>query len=591
MRKTVLICLLLCAVLFCPAALAELSLTLSMDIVPAESILDFTVTGSEAAQYRYTLTRDGKELFATESEYAFGSYLPREKGEYTLTVTQLGGSVEISKSAAFTVTDKLSLISAALPDTLSVGGAAELAPEVSGGTPPYRYVYAVTQNGETLVEQTGGERWYWSPSKEGSFVLHMAAIDSQGAAVMQHHPVLVKANTGISLIHNGGGLRGHGGQESWMVCAAEPWTAETDCDFLRIDTPRGEPGDSLVITAVSPTREYRRGTVAITSGQQRLEWTVSQSAGHEVEEEVFLFAEEQFLYIDEQHHALWAEASGSRSFAVAGADSWEISIDGEFIRAEKTGDTLTVTVEESGSAAVRNGLVTLSTPTGAGYLHIYQSPGEVDENAASAPSGINWHQEVIHSQFSGLWKTEAYGESTLEHSGCAIFALSHALERMGFEGESIQPRHLAGQYAFCLRDGGTINATLIGNAGEDFGFKTRYELYTDQRTIRDRLEKGAQFSFAVVAGHIAMVTEVSPDGSMMRIVDSAPSATWERIKNAQLYRRLADGSFSPITSLSQLEGIRYYPENNAFGGVTYWLESSYVAQRGVRLIQLRESEN
>lgn len=588
MRKNLLICLMLCLVLLCPSALAEAALTLSMEIVPAESILDFSITGSEAERYRYTLTRDGKELFSTESENSFGSYLPREKGKYTLTVTPLGGGVEISRSAVFTVTDKLTLTCTGLPDPLSVGGAAELASQVSGGTPPYRYVYAVTQNGEVLLEQTAGERWYWTPAKEGPYVLHAAVIDSQGAAVLFSYPVQVGANKGISLIPAGGGLRGHGGQESWMVCSAGAWTAETDCDFLAIDTPQGQPGDQLVITAASPTAEYRSGTVVVTSGSQRLEYKVSQSAGHEIEEEVFLFATEQRLYIDGQHHALWAEASGSRSFTVAGADAWEISIDGEFIRAEKSGDTLTVTVEDSDSAAVRSGLVTLSTPTGFGYLHIYQAPGDPGEAAASEPSGLNWTAETIYSQFSGLWKAEKYGSSTLEHSGCAIFALSHALDRLGFEDPSILPRPLAAKYAFCLRDGGTINATLVGNAGDDFGFKTRYELYTDQRTIRDRLDQGAQFSFAVVAGHIAMVTEASPDGSMMRIVDSAPSATWERIKNAQLYRLEADGSFSPITSLSQLEGIRYYPENDAFGGTTYWLESSYVAKRGVRLIQLRQ---
>ena len=93
------------------------------------------------------------------------------------------------------------------------------------------------------------------------------------------------------------------------------------------------------------------------------------------------------------------------------------------------------------------------------------------------------------------------------------------------------------------------------------------------------------FSFAVVSGHIAMVAEQSEDGSMFRIIDSAPSATMERIKNAQLYRREADGSFAPITSLTELEGIRYYIENGAFGGADYWLEASYVTKRGVRLIQ------
>ena len=52
-----------------------------------------------------------------------------------------------------------------------------------------------------------------------------------------------------------------------------------------------------------------------------------------------------------------------------------------------------------------------------------------------------------------------------------------------------------------------------------------------------------------------------------------------------MFTKEADGSFTPITSLAQLDGIRYYPENNAFGGAEYWLESRYVAKRGVRLIQ------
>ncbi len=588
MRKTIFwLALMLCILAACPAAFAEIDLALSMDTVPLETPLDFTITGAESDTYRYTLTREGKELFTTEAEYAFGSYLPREKGGYNLTVTALSSNEQTT--ADFTVVDKLTLTHRPIPATLTVGSAAEAALTAAGGTPPYRYAYAVTAGGQTIAEQTtSSDHWYWSPMQEGRYMLHMAVIDSMGATAMLRKPLTVEAHEGLALVPTGGALCGHGGQKSWMVCSTQPWTAETTSDFLHIDTPEGQPGDSLVVTALSSTDSYQKGTILLTSGGEQLEWPVSQSAEHNVDEEVFLFTQMQPLYIDNQQHAAWTQATGSRTFTVGGADDWTILVEGDFIEAVGSGDSLIVTVEDSDSAAVRSGLVTLITPSGSGYLHIYQSPGE--EAAAQTATGLDWQEIHIYSQFSGLWKEAPYGESTLEHSGCAIFALSHAMQCLQANSEATLPQPLAEKYAFCLRDGGTINSTLVGNAGDDLGFKTRFELYTERGTIRDRLEKGAVFSFAVVNGHIALVAEVSEDGSMMRIIDSAPSATWERIKDAQLYQQEEDGSFSPIASLAELEGIRFYPENNAFGGTTYWLESGYVAKRGVRLIQLREEE-
>ncbi|MBE5793387.1 MAG: hypothetical protein E7323_01745 [Clostridiales bacterium] len=589
-KKICFLSLTLCALLlFCPAALAQIGLKISMEQVPVETPVDFTITGDPAAAYCYTLIKNGKELFSIETANAFGSYLPREKGDYTLQAVPSGGKASEGASADFTVVDKLTLAHAPIPETLSVGSAAEAALKATGGTPPYRFAYAIAQNGQIITEQaTNSDHWYWSPTQEGNYTLHMAVIDSQGATVMQQQPLTVEASQGLSLVPSGGTLCAHGGQESWMVCATEPWTAETTADFIRIDTPTGDPGDMLVVTALSGTREYRRGTILLTSGSQQLEWPVSQSADHGIDEEVFLFAEEAPLHIDHQQHAVWPEATGSRTFSVGGGEDWVISIEGDFIEASGNGDSLTVTVTDSDSAAVRSGLITLISPAGCGYLHIYQSPGQAA--IAQAATGIRWPDVTIHSQFSGLWKNAKYGVSTLEHSGCAIFALSHAMDWLDMERPETLPQALADKYAFCLRDGGTINSTLVGNAGDDLGFKTRFDLYTERGTIRDRLEKGAVFSFAVVNGHIALVVDVSEDGSMMRIIDSAPSATWERIQNAQLYQLQTDGSFSPIASLNELEGIRYYPENDAFGGTSYWLESSYVAKRGVRLIQLREDK-
>ena len=56
--------LLVLACLLLPArAAGETSLALSMQRVPAESILDFQMTGAAADSYRYTLLKDDKELF------------------------------------------------------------------------------------------------------------------------------------------------------------------------------------------------------------------------------------------------------------------------------------------------------------------------------------------------------------------------------------------------------------------------------------------------------------------------------------------------------------------------------------------------
>ena len=59
--------LLVLACLLLPAfAAGETSLVLSMQRVPAESILDFQMTGDAADSYRYTLLKDDKELFTNK---------------------------------------------------------------------------------------------------------------------------------------------------------------------------------------------------------------------------------------------------------------------------------------------------------------------------------------------------------------------------------------------------------------------------------------------------------------------------------------------------------------------------------------------
>ena len=204
---------------------------------------------------------------------------------------------------------------------------------------------------------------------------------------------------------------------------------------------------------------------------------------------------------------------------------------------------------------------------------------------SDAPAG----PAAVYSQKDGWWKDKVYRHSNLGKSGCAIFALSHALQRLGFTGDETLPENLAVKYAVCLTPGeGTNNERLIGTAAKDYGFKTRKTLYTDAGQIASFLQSGAMFSFSVARGHIAMISGISEDGSMVRVVDSAPGATFERIVNASLYYQMNGGGFREALRLEQIPGARWYLDTEDYGGLEYWMQLSYAAKRGVRLIQLVE---
>lgn len=192
----------------------------------------------------------------------------------------------------------------------------------------------------------------------------------------------------------------------------------------------------------------------------------------------------------------------------------------------------------------------------------------------------------IYSQKDGWWAGKKYRHSNLGKSGCAIFALSHALQRMGHAEEDVLPENLAVKYAYCLiPNEGTSNELLINTAAKDFGFTTRKTLYNDKKQIIQLLDQGAYFSFSIARGHIAMVCGRSEDGTMIRVVDSAPSATFERIVSAAPYYQTRSGAFRAALSLDDLPGSRWYFETDEYGGLEYWLPIDYVAKRGVRLIQ------
>ena len=222
--------------------------------------------------------------------------------------------------------------------------------------------------------------------------------------------------------------------------------------------------------------------------------------------------------------------------------------------------TLTVSVtDEDGFSAARSRTITVQ-------------PGI----AAPAP---------VYSQKDGWWRGVAYRDSNLDKSGCAIFTLSHALSRMGMEGDSLLPENLAKTFALCLTPDGTNNERLIREAAAAYGFKTKSGLISNAKQIANYLRNGSMFSFSIARGHIALAAGISEDGAMVRVIDSAPLATFDRIVNDSLYYQTRSGGFRAAVRMEDLPGARWYLDTDDYGGLEYWLRLSYVVKRGVRLIQ------
>ena len=209
----------------------------------------------------------------------------------------------------------------------------------------------------------------------------------------------------------------------------------------------------------------------------------------------------------------------------------------------------------------------------------YEARFTVEEGSTDAEA------PEVYSQKDGWWLDKKYSRSNLDQSGCAIFTLSHALQQLGRGSEKTAPDVLAKTYPMYLAESGTVTGNLLAAAGRDFGFKTEKDKISDANRIVQGFSEGAVFSFAIVSGHIALAAGLSEDGTMVHIVDSAPSATFERIENAQLYIDDGQGGYQAVTSLWEIPGAKYYLETDQFGGLEYYLTLDYVAGRGVRLIQ------
>ena len=201
--------------------------------------------------------------------------------------------------------------------------------------------------------------------------------------------------------------------------------------------------------------------------------------------------------------------------------------------------------------------------------------------------------DVVYSQKDGWWKDKVYSAKnhrSVEKAGCALFALSHSLQRLGFSGEEIRPDSLAQAYSrFYVPERGTNVEGLLTQAARDYGFITQDQLITTEKEIADCLERGDLLTFGIVLGHIAMADGLSEDGTKVHIVDSCAGATYERKDRfktkGHIYYRAGDGTFTEAATPEDLPGLRWFFESQEYGGMDYWMDLSYCAYRGMRLIR------
>ena len=229
-------------------------------------------------------------------------------------------------------------------------------------------------------------------------------------------------------------------------------------------------------------------------------------------------------------------------------------------------------------------------------LRITVSYGKKDKETAEVTipvSGFAPAQEgpdVIYSQKDGWWYKKWYSKSNgrdLQKSACAIFTLSHALQRMGITDESVQPEVLGKTYSYFYRPGeGTNNSGLIAKAAEVYDFVTQQDLQHSVKEITASLKQGDLLTFSIVDGHIALGDALSEDGTKVHIVDSAPGATFDRIRTkGNIFYRNADGTFTQTDNPDEIPGSRWFFETHEYGGMEYWMSIDYCALRGMRMIR------
>lgn len=207
----------------------------------------------------------------------------------------------------------------------------------------------------------------------------------------------------------------------------------------------------------------------------------------------------------------------------------------------------------------------------------------------SGTAPVQRGEDVVYSQMDGWWRSKYYSKEykrTLESSGCAVFAVSHALQRLGISNDSALPDRLAYDYHKCYIEGvGTGTEALVTQTGLDFGFDTAHDLIRKEDEIVSFLTRGDLFCLGIVNRHVVLADSIDPESRKVHVVDSAPGITFSRLKSAPVYIRSDDGTWQAVRSAAELPDIRWFFETSQFSGAGYWLDLKDCAARGMRLIR------
>ena len=207
----------------------------------------------------------------------------------------------------------------------------------------------------------------------------------------------------------------------------------------------------------------------------------------------------------------------------------------------------------------------------------------------SGTAPVQRGRDVIYSQKDGWWHKKVYSKDygrTLESSGCAVFAVSHALQRLGIEDDAALPEILAYDYHRCYIEGvGTGTEALVTQTGLDFGFETAHEPVRAEDELFSFLRRGDLFCLGIVKNHVVLADGIDEESRRVHIVDSAPGATFSKLKSTPAYIRTEGDGWQAIRSADEIPGIRWYFETSQFGGAGYWLDLKDCAARGMRLIR------
>ena len=80
---------------------------------------------------------------------------------------------------------------------------------------------------------------------------------------------------------------------------------------------------------------------------------------------------------------------------------------------------------------------------------------------------------------------------------------------------------------------------------------------------------------------------ISDDGKLVKIIDAAPSLSFEAIPEDTVFIQAEDGGFQAIASLDDDPNGRWFIQTDSYGGTEYWIKLSDAAACGLLLIQAK----